>query len=290
MKTLSKGVKQPENGDTGDVFFPAINEDLEILNEALEEIEALQEASGIIPYVRNGYSDRFDEIIDVDGINEALDVIFDFGYAPPNISLGGSVSTALREKGNAISSLTLTAVIAKILDSITEVRFYRNPSTLLDTQTSGGAIPDGGSNQYTYLTAFSDTTTFRAEVDDDSAEAKPSRTATLTYTFVYPYYVGSGAAALSGSSIAALSKLIISQTNNHTYTIAVGSGQYTYYSFPASYGDLTSILDVNGFEVLPSWTKRTVSITGLDGNPVSYTVYEGNNPLTAGSYQFTFKR
>ena len=119
------------------------------------------------------------------------------GYAPPTINLLSSVANGLRERGDLITSMTLSGVVGKVLDDIAEVRFYdQSTSTLLDTQTSGPAIPNGGTNTYNWTGSFGNNKTFRVEVDDVSAQPKPSRTATLTYSFVYPYYVGAGAAGL----------------------------------------------------------------------------------------------
>jgi hypothetical protein len=230
------------------------------------------------------------------GLMDTLARIIRITYTPHTVSLSGS-SNVLREKGTSVPSVVLTAAVTKKSDPIAEVKFYRNPSTLLDTQASGGAIPNGGNSTYTYSTAFSDDVTFRTEVKDNGATGGPTTvTATTAYSFVYPYYAVSGALGLTGANIRSAAGsdptkiLVITSNANLTRTIAVGAGEYPYFAYPASYGALTSILDVNGFEVLPSWTASTLNITGLDATSQSYRVYRGNNPLTAGSYQFTFKR
>lgn len=237
-----------------------------------------------------GYSARYNDTVNILTLQGIVNYIFQFQYTPPTISLSGS-SNILREKGASVSGITLTANVTKRSDPIAEVKFYRNPSTLLDTQTSGGAIPNGGSSTYAYATAFTDNVTFRAEAIDNGATGGPTTvSATTTYSFVYPYYYGAGANGLTPSQVALLTKDVIASNANLTRTLSVGSGQYTYFAYPASYGALTSILDVNGFEVLPAWTASTGNITGLDGNAVSYRIYKGNNALAAGSYQFTWKR
>lgn len=242
------------------------------------------------PAVFSGYSSRLGEFVNESGVIAALTKLFGISYTPPLISLSGS-SNVLREKGDTVSGITLTASLTKRSDPIAEVRFYRNPSTLLDTQTSGGAIPNGGNSTYNYATPFSDTVTFRAEADDDGTSGGPTTVqATTTYNFVYPYYVGAGSPGLSAASVAALTKRIIQDTANRTETIAASGGNVFYFAYPASYGALTSILDVNNFETIGDWTLRTENITGLDASAQSYRIYEFNNPVTAGSYQYTFKR
>ena len=106
---------------------------------------------------------------------------------------------------------------------------------------------------------------------------------------MYPYYVGAGAAGL-GAGVSALTKRIINSTANRQELITVNGTQKMYFAYPSSYGALTSILDVNNFNTINDWTRTTVNITGLDGNSVSYYVYEFNNYALAGTYQYNFVR
>lgn len=242
--------------------------------------------------VYDGVSARFGSTqFTASGIKAILDAIIQITYTAATITLSGSSNT-LREKGDSVASITLTATTVKKSNDIGEVRFYRQPSTLLDTQTSGGGIPSGGVNTYNYSTPFSDVTSFRAEVDDILADGNgPTTTVsnTVTYNFVYPYYYGGGSAGL-GAGVAALTKHITTNTNNYSQTITATSGQKLYVAYPASYGALTSILDVNNFEVISAFSSTTANITGLDGNAVSYRIYEAINPVVAGSYFFQFKK
>lgn len=242
-------------------------------------------------YVFDAWSLRFTEQFTSSGLLDTLTKIIQPGYSVPTIALSGS-SNVLREKGDSISGITLTANIGKKSYAISNVKFYRG-ATLLDEQTSGGGIPSGGNSTYTYGSSFSDTTSFTAKATDTAGPlGGPTEVTsnTLTYSFVYPYFVGAGATGLSAASVAGLTKRIIASTTSRTETISASAGNVFYFAYPASYGALTSILDVNNFETLPDWTLRTENITGLDGNAVSYRIYEFKNPVTAGSYQYTFKR
>lgn len=246
-------------------------------------------------YNYDGYSSRFGQIFTSTGLGDTLDKILLITYTAPQINLSGS-SNVLREKGTSVSGITLTAAITKRSDPIAAVRFYRNPSTLLDTQTSGGAIPNGGNSTYVYSTAFSDNVTFRAEADDTGATGGPSTVAsTTTYSFVYPYYYGAGATGKTGAQIRSdLTTLVMSAlsggastTRSYTFT----SGQTAYFAYPASYGDLTTIYDENNFDVTAGFTKTTKSITGLDGTSQSYTCYEKTVAFgSSGTTTFRFVR
>ena len=56
------------------------------------------------------------------------------------------------------------------------------------------------------------------------------------------------------------------------------------YAYPASFGNLTSIKDGNGFDNLASgWTKTTVQRGGVD-----YNVYTLNDPMSITGGKLTF--
>lgn len=240
------------------------------------------------PLSYNGYSERYSQLVALDGIKAVADFIMDMGYAPPTASLSSDVSTALRERGDLVTAMTLSATIGVVLDDIAEVRFYYDGG-LIDTQTSGGAIPSGGVSTFAWTGSFGTNKTFSVQVDDDSAQSKPSVTANRSYSFVYPYYYGVGAVALAAASVAGLTKQIITDQSSANRSFTPSVGNVYYFAYPAAYASLTSILDQNGFETIADWTLRTENITGLDASAVSYKIYEFNNPVgVAGTYSYTF--
>lgn len=235
----------------------------------------------------DGFSARFGAQFTSTSLKDTLDKIIQITYTPPQISLGGS-SNILREKGDTVSSITLTASVTKKSDPIAEVRFYQG-ATLLGTKT--GTMAGGGTETQGYGIPFSDNITFSAKADDNGATGGPTTvTANASYTFIYPYYNGAGASGKSAAQVAALSKSIINSTATLAKTMSAAASDVFYFAYPASYGALTSILDVNNFETIGDWTLTTSNITGLNATPVSYRIYEFKNPVTAGSYQYTFKR
>lgn len=242
-------------------------------------------------YAFSGFSARFGALFTSTDLRDTLAKILNLTYTGPLISLSGTGSGTIREKGASLASAPLTATVTRRSNDIAAVRFYRGV-TLLDTQTSGGAIPSGGTSTYTDSTGWTDTVSFSAQVDDVAGGGGPTTVTsnTVTYTFVYPYYVGAGAPGLSAAAVAGLTKLVISSTSTSNQTITATSGQVFYFAYPASYGALTSILDVSNFETIPDWTLRTENITGLDATAQSYRIYEFNNPVIAGSYFYSFRR
>lgn len=241
-------------------------------------------------YTFGGYSSRFSQIFNSTGLEDTLSKILLITYSAPTISLSASGSSTVREKGAVVGSTTLTATVTKRSDPIADVKFFLSPSTLLSTKT--GTIASGGTETHNYATPFSDTTSFYATTTDAGATGGPSTVTsnTVTFTHVYPYYYGAGGTSLTPSQVASLTKDVIVSTATKNVTFTATAGQVFYLAYPASYPALTSILDVNNFETIGDWTVSTISIIGLDGTSQSYRQYKFNNPVTAGSYQYTFKR
>lgn len=109
---------------------------------------------------------------------------------------------------------------------------------------------------------------------------------------VYPYLYGVSSSNLeTGGTVpyTTLTKLIQMQGNKSVTLTGTG---YIYFCYPASYPDLTSILDQNGFEQITAFTKYTVNVqsAGLvsDWN-VSYKIYKLNNTTSASGWTYQFK-
>lgn len=232
----------------------------------------------------SGYSARFDEIFESTGLKDTLDKILDLTYTAPGITLSCSPSQAVREKGTSVAAVTMSATTIKRSDPITAVLHYRN-GVLVDTEAAPSAT--GGVETFVESTPFTDTMTFYSTVNDGTTLVQSN---TVTYTYAYPYYSGAGAVGLSAAAVAALTKDVRTSTASLNKSFTSSSGDVYYFAYPNSYGALTSILDENGFETFSDWTLRTENITGLDASAVSYRIYEFNNPVVAGSTDFTFIR
>lgn len=231
-----------------------------------------------------GFSSRYGQFLSLSSLREAFLWVFNFVYTPPGISLSCSPAQSLREKGTVVAAVTMTATTSKLLNDITSVTHYRN-GVLVDTEAS--PLSGGGVETYTNSTPFSDNMSFYSRVGDGTGTNQSN---TVTYSFVYPYYHGSAAVGITAAAVAALTKSVISSSATVNKVFNPTSGQVHYFAYPASYGALTSILDENNFETFSDWTLRTENITGLDGNAVSYRIYEFNNPVVAGTTNYTFKR
>lgn len=263
-------------------YLPSVSESVQQAAAILQEIQNLIGNLGSVVF--SGYSARFDEMWDSNGVSDTFEKILQITYAGPLISLVTNPASSIREKGTLISSILLTATTTKRSNDILKVRFFRDAVEIneIDPATAGGGV-----ETYTDNVDFSDTVSFYAEAEDDTSTVQSN---TITHTFVYPYYYGSDVPGITAAQVAALTKLVIVSTASLNRTFTPIDGDVFYFAYPATYGALTSILDENGFETIGDWTLRTENITGLDGNPVSYRIYEFNNPVAASTTNYTFVR
>jgi len=146
-------------------------------------------------------------------------------------SLTATISNALREKGNSISSaLTFTGNYTLGSDTLVDIKFLRNAS-IQQTDTI---------NTWTETTAITDTTSFHVDVNDGTTVSR----ATRTYSFVYPFYYGVDAPGLTTAQIRTNFGATVTNAGDKVYSFAP-TNQVYYFAYPASYGTLIRVLDWN---------------------------------------------
>lgn len=119
--------------------------------------------------------------------------------------------------------------------------------------------------------------------DHDYSSPLPagSVSAEKTATFIQAMFYGiSNSSTIS--DFTGLTKVVQPKANK-TFNFTTNN-QYMVFAYDSSYGNLTSILDGNGFEVIGGWTKSTKTVDGF-----SYNVYIANLPTTDTNAPFTFK-
>ena len=188
----------------------------------------------------------------------------------------------VKEKGDTQNVTSIRVNVTKKSSNITKVEVF-DGSASLGAKTDG--VTNGGAFDFTVNVEVDTNKGFQAKVTD--AAGKTTSANTGSFTFVYPYYYGTvaNAAAANETTIKALTKQIVTK-GNKTYTYNLNNN-CACFAYPASYGDLKSIKDPNNFEVLDTFAKSTVQITGLDGTPQTYNVYV-NEAATASGFAFTF--
>lgn len=195
-------------------------------------------------------------------------------YIGPEAMMTINPSTTLYKLGDSIDNLVITANATKNSEDITAVTFY-NGDTVLETVTEG--VAEGGSFTHTLAESITSTTTLKVEVTDGTE----SDTVSATITFINPYY--SGVADTNTITDTTGLNEALEKKGNKTISYTA-SNQYLVFMYPTSYGELTSVLDGNGFENIDSFTQSTLDVSG-----VSYNVYISNTPITCTNFKYTFK-
>lgn len=203
-----------------------------------------------------------------------------YPYIAPLISAKASPNGGTYEKGASVSVSTVTATVTKKSDAITKVEIF-DGSTSLGSKTDGST----GSIAFTVNQTVTSNKYFTAKVTDASGNTVSANTG--TFSFVYPYYYGAiDVETPTEVLVEGLTKLVEAKGNKTKAFTA--NNQFMVFAYPASYGDITTVLDPNSFDVTATWTKHIVSITGLDGTAQSYNVYVSKQ-VTVSDYNMTFK-
>ena len=198
----------------------------------------------------------------------------------PKVTLTSNLSTLVYEIGTTVrNGLTLTANVTRGSSDITKVEFFKG-NTSVNVITAN--VASGGS--FTYADGSNITTDTTYKVVVTNVEGK-TVTSTLSVKFYNPYYHGvtsKGINDVTVTDISAMTKDISAKgTKTYNYT---SNNLYCTIAFPKSYGQLSSILDGNGFQNLDSWVKKVIEI-----NNVPYYVYQTGTVVICNNFTYEFK-
>ena len=206
-----------------------------------------------------------------------------YPYIAPTVSFSSNPGGQVREFGNPVTSVTLTANTTKKSKPITRVQFFKD-NAVINTIESPKA--GGGSETYVYSEPISANTTLKAKVTDGTTEVTSNGT---TFTFVYPMYIGDvKASSPDQDTIKAMEKIVITKPASRAKTYTVTDSRFCI-AYPASYGDLKSVLDANQFEILGDFVKEVKQVECLDGTQQNYNVYTFKNLVTMTNFTVTYK-
>lgn len=117
--------------------------------------------------------------------------------------------------------------------------------------------------------------------DYDSPLPAGSVTTSKKVSFIQPFYWG----VADSKPIADFTGLTESVTAKGNKTVSyTTNNQFMVFAYDASYGNITSILDPNGFEVIGGWTKTNLTVDGFN-----YFVWTADLATTDTGANFTFK-
>ena len=205
-------------------------------------------------------------------------VIEDASFPNPN--------SLIQEDGVTLANVQYTMTLDKGKDDV-------DSSTLISPADQDGEYQTAlnlvdlnlGNQQIIVLNDTNVTATQLYQVQVDDLTNQP--TASKTITFVVPFLTGSSATLLVQSTfISNLTKLIEIQGNKSV--LFNGTDEYFYFMYPATYPDLSSILDGNGFEAIGAFIKTTEDadmVSGVESMKVYRTII---TDIPNQTYQFKF--
>lgn len=199
----------------------------------------------------------------------------------PTASLSGGQTLEKRPSGTTSVTLNWSAGRLASTQPLSSIVVAGVSQTFI--QPSSGSSVSG--TQAVSVTNNSNTTYANTVTTVDSKTASANTTVSWSDRRFY----GRSASATPDETIIEASAGGASQLSNSragTFIITASGSNFPYFSYPVIYGALTSIKDVNNFEVLSSFNQTTVSVTNSFGLTISMYVYT-LNASTASNYQIT---
>ena len=205
--------------------------------------------------------------------HEILDMLL-FPYVAFSITSSSRNAAATTLENGASQTLSSCSItVAKKSKPITSITLY-NGSTVLETKT-GDAVANGGTITFNGFDAItvnkSNNPNLKFTVTDGQTSTDRNVGAS---TFVYPYYWGvcNPGVTVDEALVEGLTKSVSSK-GNKTDVAFTCANQCQVFAYPKAHGVLKSIIDPNNFEIIDSFTRSELSITGLDGTTQTYYVY-----------------
>lgn len=192
-------------------------------------------------------------------------------YYPPTLTMNSNKSL-LNKKGTTISQpITINAKSVKKSNNIVKTTIY-----FRGEEMASGTNPNGETVTYTYTSNITEDETFTSSVSD----GKQTVTSSLKFEFIVPFYYG----VSNSNTVSSLTGLteLLEKKGNKSVTLSPNN-QYVIYMYDSSYGNLSKIIDPNGFDITPSFNRSEVTIDGQ-----TYKCYVSNDKSTNTNFKYTF--
>ena len=191
-------------------------------------------------------------------------------YKKPSISLSINPSTTFFELGS-VASFIANVSVNKGSNDISEIVLMKD-STVLATSK----------NNISYkLSNISSNTTIKSYVNDKTNIVNSNN---INIKFINPIYIGS-TSSIGASDIKAMEKRVVNVSNQiFEYTV---TNKRMCIAVPSEWV-LKNIVDNNGFDITPSFTRTVVNLYCLDNTLRAYTVYY-SEPTSQNKFKVEFK-
>lgn len=195
-------------------------------------------------------------------------------YFPPAITLASTPTNKVVKKGETLTGIELSATVTKKSNEVTEVEFLKDGASLELVNTD---VADGGVFTHTCADDITEDTVYTATATDGTEKTEAS----VKYIFVNPYYNGTCDDPAAIADFTGMNEVL--EVKGKKVVSYTADNQYIVFAYDNSYGDLTSILDGNGFENLTAFSKTTIEVSG-----VTYALYTTQNKVTCSNFKYTF--
>jgi len=182
-----------------------------------------------------------------------------------------NANSLVQELGATVSSVPFTSTLNKGKDTV-------DSSTVLSPASLDAAYQlaldlvnlNAGNEEIVTIfdTSLTANETYTTEIDDLTNQPTNSK----AISFVVPFLYGDSTTLLVQATFYSNLTRIIEAQGNKTVTFD-DEDSYFYFMYPATYPDLTKILDGNGFDAIDAFTKTTENADMLSG-VVSMKVYK----------------
>ena len=196
-------------------------------------------------------------------------------YVNPSATVSYSQPNTVLKKGQSFDLTITVSGIIKGTNDVAELILIKD-GTVLETITY---VTGTNSYEFSPITGINSDCSFQIKVGDTQGKQYST---TKSYSFVDPYYIGATDGIPTADTVVTLTELIEAKSNKTKKVTA--ADQYVVYAYPASYGNLTSIIDGNGFENLTDYTKISLTI-----NDVAYNCYHTTGKKSMTDFSYTYK-
>ena len=205
-------------------------------------------------------------------------IIMDMGttYVLPKGTFSFSNNDSFIERGTTFNLTVTVTGITKGTNPVSKITFL-DGSTEVNSQKYATST-----STYSYtINSISNDKKITARIVDSTGQFIESY---KQYKFVYPSYIGIvNTFDVTDNDIIALTKLL-SDKKDYTFDNIAMVNKRVCFAYPKSYGNLASVKDGNNFEILNSFTKKELTINGVD-----YVVYVSTNTASLNNGKMIFK-
>ena len=189
------------------------------------------------------------------------------------------------EKGTSVNLTKVNVTVTKGSKNITSLKLYESDKTTLI-----GEITDVATNNtFTINKNVTSSVSFYAEATDGTKTKGDSSSFLSFYdpTFYGVLDVNYELNTENSALITNQNKKLLANKNNVSCSYTA-KDQYPFFAYPASYGDLTSIVDSSNLDFTNDFNKTTMNLNVKSGT-VSYNIYVLKNVTEVTNYTFIFK-